>query len=61
MKRSANRFTLEDVEKIRRIMIERRKIEVSSEAGKRILRETQFSVEQINEAYAKALRNLGMY
>jgi hypothetical protein len=61
MKHSANPFTLEDVEKIRRMMIEGRKIEVSSEAGKRILREAQFSVEQINEAYAKALRNLGMY
>jgi hypothetical protein len=60
MNQPARLFTLEDIDEIRRMMIEGRKYQVSSDAAKRILRDTRFTPEEINEAYAQARRSLGM-
>jgi hypothetical protein len=60
MNQPAYIFTLDDVDEIRRMMIEGRKYKVSSDAAKRILRNARFTPEEINEAYAKARRTLGM-
>jgi len=48
-------FTRKDVEAVTKRLTDNRPAEVRTDAGKRILRETQFSSTFINQAFAKAL------